>query len=105
MTEYTRVSDNIERELQDAQDLNKQLSIYKNQEYPEKILQINNLRKNLEDIKAFQNAEKEAFLRMIESDRDRELERETKFTENIASKVATVRLFSYSFVRDQNHFC
>ena len=60
-------------------------------------MQINNLRKNLEDIKAFQNAEKEAFLRMIESDRQRELEEETKFTEQFANKVATK-------VVDEMHF-
>ena len=48
-------------------------------------------------MQAFQNAEKEAFLRMIESDRQRELEEETKFTEQFANKVATK-------VVDEMHF-
>ena len=96
MIEYAKSSDQVEGQLSNAQKLSKQLSIYKNQEYPEKILQINNLRKNLDDIKNFQNEEKEAFLQMAEEDRDRERAQQAMITENIANKLTTVRISNFN---------
>lgn len=97
LPKYAKSSDQVEGQLSNAQKLSKQLSIYKNQEYPEKILQINNLRKNLDDIKNFQNEEKEAFLQMAEEDRDRERAQQAMITENIANKLTTK-------VVDEMHF-
>jgi hypothetical protein len=77
----------MEADLKVAQELNEQLSIYKNQEYPEKVLKINNLRKNLNDLREFQQAEKESFMQMMEDDRDRDRAKQFSLTENIANKV------------------
>lgn len=87
LPKYEKVSTEMGEKLENAQDLNKLLSIYKNQEYPEKILQINNLRKNLEDLQNFQSNEKDAFLQMMENDRDREKSYQSKITENIADQM------------------
>lgn len=87
LPKYEKISNEIEHELKSAQDLNKQLSIYKNQEYPEKILQINNLRKNLDDFKKFQYEEKEAFIQMMHDDKEREKAGHLKLTENIANNI------------------
>ncbi len=85
--EYEKASTNVETDLRLAQNLNEQLSIYKNQEYPEKVLKINNLRKNLNDLREFQQAEKESFMQMMEEDRERDRTKQFNLTEDIANKV------------------
>jgi hypothetical protein len=74
------------------------LSIYKNQEYPEKLLQINNLRKKLEDSKKHSNDEKSYLLNMINSDKEHtkneEIENTKSIAVNMSSKVMKEMHFS-----------
>ncbi len=66
------------------------MSIYKNQEYPEKILHINNLRQSLEDLKRFQAEEKETFKAMIENDRQRTKAENYEIAKSITTKITSV---------------
>ena len=58
-------------ELQSVQDLCKILSTYKNQEYPEKLLQIKNLQKEVLDLHNVHAEEKAELVDMITKETDR----------------------------------
>lgn len=76
------------------QSLNKQLSIYKNQEYPEKLLEINNLRKKLSDINNLHNEEHENLSDIIKSETNRMKQTQNEMSRNITDKISTV-FFSF----------
>lgn len=87
----------MEEDLKEAQELNKLLSIYKNQEYPEKLLQINNLRRKLSDLNTFYAEEKESLQEMIKNDRNQTKQSQLHTTLNISEKISSVGLYSYWF--------
>jgi hypothetical protein len=87
----------VEEDLKEAQELNKLLSIYKNQEYPEKLLQINNLRRKLSDLNTFYAEEKESLQEMIKNDRNQTKQSQLHTTLNISEKISSVGLYSYWF--------
>jgi TPP-dependent pyruvate/acetoin dehydrogenase alpha subunit len=63
--------DEIQQELDSKQELYKLLSIYKNQEYPEKLLIIKNLQKELVDMKNVHEEEKAELIEMITKETNR----------------------------------
>ena len=78
----------MDEELRQAQELCKRLSVYKNQEYPEKLLQINNLRRKLEDLNSLHEEEKNNLLHMIKSERNIMDQQHMETTEHITDKVS-----------------
>jgi hypothetical protein len=88
--EHEKISNEIDHQLKQAQDLCKLLSVYKNQEYPEKLLQINNLRRKLEDLHNLHEEEKSNLLHMINSERSIMDQHHYETTENITDKVSMV---------------
>ena len=87
---YESSSKEIENELKKAQDLNKLLSIYKNQEYPEKLLQINNLKKKLTDISNLYSEEHDSLIEMIKSEKQLAEETQNSAIQNVTSDVSSV---------------
>jgi hypothetical protein len=75
--------------LKKAQELSKLLSIYKNQEYPEKLLQINNLRKKLDDVKKNSNDEQNNLLNMINTDKEQVKNAQIETTKTIATNMSS----------------
>ena len=90
-TEYEESSHEIEEKLLEAQELNRILSVYKNQEYPEKLLQINKLRKELGDLNNLHNEEQQNLQDII--NREKEMMKRSRFetTRNITLDISKVR--------------
>lgn len=66
--------------------------MYKNQEYPEKLLQINNLRRKLEDLNNMHEEEKSNLLHMIKTERNLMDQHHLQTTEQITDKVSMVSI-------------
>lgn len=85
----------METKLKEAQDLNRLLSIYKNQEYPEKLLQINKLRKKLGDLNNIHNEEHDDLKNMIKREKDAMNRTIVDTTKNISDQVSQVSIPNY----------
>lgn len=80
----------MDEELRQAENLHKNLSTYKNQEYPEKVLKINTLKKKLEDINEVNKEESENLNDMINRERQNMKRENYELAHNIADRVSKV---------------
>lgn len=65
------------------------MSIYKNQEYPEKLLQINNLRKKLDELKKQNSDEQSYLLNMIKTDKQQTKNAQVETTKSLAGDMSS----------------
>jgi hypothetical protein len=72
--------------------LHRSLAIYKNQEYPEKLLHINNLRKKLDDLYNLNSEERENLEDMIRSDKLLQHNGQVQVTQEIADEISKVAI-------------
>lgn len=82
--------DKIEQELNRTQKLCNQLSIYKNQEHPEKQLQIINLKKKLQDMNDIHNEEHDNLIGLLNYEKKLMIESQIEQTKKIADSVSSV---------------
>ncbi len=82
--------DRLEVELSETQQLCKQLSIYKNQEHPEKQLQINNLKKKLQDMNDIHNEEHDSLIGLLNYEKNVMIESQIEETRKIADTISSV---------------
>lgn len=80
----------MDQELKEAENLHKILSTYKNQEYPEKVLKINTLKKKLEDINEVNKEESDNMNDMINRERQNMKRENYEIAHNIADKISKV---------------
>ena len=76
--------------MKKAQELSHVLSVYKNQEYPEKLLQINKLRKELGDLNNLHNQEFDNLQEMISHEKDAMKKSRYETTKTIGTNVSKV---------------
>ncbi len=88
----------VVKELSLTQTLHRNLASYKNQEYPEKLLNINNLRKKLDDLNNLHNEERENLDEMIYNDKMIQKNSQIETTKLIADDVSKVIVSLLSFV-------
>jgi hypothetical protein len=89
---YENELNRVVKELSLTQELHRNLAIYKNQEYPEKLLYINNLRKKLDDLNNLHNEERENLDEMIYNDKINQKTNRIQMTKQIADDVSKVSL-------------
>ena len=80
----------MDEELTKTQDLYKLLSIYKNQEYPEKLLQIKNLQKQLVDLRNLHEEETDDLLDMVTKETNRILKIQSEKEKDFVDKITNV---------------
>lgn len=66
------------------------MSIYKNQEYPEKLLQINNLKKKLADNNDLHDQERENLIEIIKSEHNRIVQHQQEVIKEVTDNVSLV---------------
>jgi hypothetical protein len=85
------MSQDLEKQLEEARELHKFLYNYKNQEYPEKLLQINNLRKKLADLNELNEEEKQNLEELIKKEKILMKQSQIQESKDISNKISTVR--------------
>lgn len=90
LIEYEKDSSEVEEKLREAQELSRLLSVYKNQEFPEKLLQINKLRKELGDLNNLHNEEYQNLQDMISYEKETMKRNRYETTKNITENISTV---------------
>ncbi len=70
--------------------MSKQLSIYKNQEHPEKQLQISSLQKKLQDMNDIHDEEHENLVELLNYEKHLLLENQIEQTRQIAESISLV---------------
>lgn len=93
---YESELERVSQELDETQELHKNLSTYKNQEYPEKLLYINNLRKKLDDINSLHSQERDNLEDVIRSEKNLMKKQHIETTKNIADELSRVILIPMS---------
>ncbi len=87
----------VDEELQAVQELCKILSTYKNQEYPEKLLQIKNLQKEFIDLHNVHAEEKDELVEMINKETNRVSKIQIDSEKTIVQNIYDVRKLSECF--------
>lgn len=80
----------MNEELEETKKLHSKLSTYKNQEYPERLLQINNLRKKLDDLNELNKQELDSLNEVLNKERYNMKKENQTISNKIAEKVSGV---------------
>jgi hypothetical protein len=95
----------LEDNLIETIELNKRLSVYKNQEYPEKLLKIENLKKKLNDTIELNKEENENINEILTKSRNVINEEKLEMTSQISNKITSKAIGEmHDSIKDMAHY-